>query len=157
MAISDKEKTDMLVSIEVLNQGQKELTSKHDALENSVSKHGEKLDEVVKVVHENSMAMKDSIGELSGQIGDLVTELKTGNVKYEQLKENQDLTKSDIRDLKLDFEKYKEYSRPILIGSEKLQKLKDSAWAGMSSKLGLGILMLILAGLGAILGLDIKL
>lgn len=144
---------EILTKVEVLDRDTRDLKQ-------SMEKHEKQIDEIIKVVHENSVAMKDSMGELTGELRDLVAEMRVKSNNDEHIKSEVDILKIEVKEFKTEVTKDKEKAWPILRKAKEAQELRSSMLKAMASNTGKIIIGLVAAGLiytiAVTFGLEIK-
>lgn len=144
---------EILTKVEVLDRDTRDLKQ-------SMEKHEKQIDEIIKVVHENSVAMKDSMGELTGELRDLVAEMRVKSNNDEHIKSEVDILKIEVKEFKTEVTKDKEKAWPILRKAKEAQELRSSMLKAMASNTGKIIIGLFAAGLiytiAVTFGLEIK-
>lgn len=153
MEMNSHQTQEILTKVEVLDRDTRDLKQ-------SMEKHEKQIDEIIKVVHENSVAMKDSMGELTGELRDLVAEMRVKSNNDEHIKSEVDILKIEVKEFKTDFTRDKEKAWPILRKAKEAQELRSSMLKAMASNTGKIIIGLFAAGLiytiAVTFGLEIK-
>ena len=153
MEMNSHQTQEILTKVEVLDRDTRDLKQ-------SMEKHEKQIDEIIKVVHENSVAMKDSMGELTGELRDLVAEMRVKSNNDEHIKSEVDILKIEVKEFKTEVTKDKEKAWPILRKAKEAQELRSSMLKAMASNTGKIIIGLFAAGLiytiAVTFGLEIK-
>lgn len=124
MSFSPEEKTRVLTDIELM-KADHEMTK-----------------DVVKELRDQHKGTLESLNNVSEKISNLVTVIEVKTANDEHLKSEVNVNKAEIKEVKINLEKFKDWSGPILRSSQRTQSLRYKVWQSMASKTGVIIMTL---------------